>query len=221
MQLAARIFTTIAFTAASMVSAFAVSPLLQSLNERPLTPLQASPASAHLLAGLGNGMQISVPGNTNLIAGLNIWKPSIPEIQPIQAAEEEEMPEYISDLLGPAATFIGTHYRSGGKKPGGFDCSGFTSYIFSQFGISLNASSRSQYTQGQEIPTDQLRPGDLVFFSGRAVSHKRVGHVGIVTEICSDGTFKFIHSACSKGVVISHSQEPYYSRRYIGARRVE
>lgn len=221
MQLVARIFTTIALTAASMVSAFAVSPLLQPLTERPLTPLKASPASARLLAGLGDGITPSTPLKTDLIAGINIWKPTIPEIQPVQETTEEEAPEYISDMLGHAATFIGTRYRSGGKKPGGFDCSGFTSYIFRQFGISLNASSRSQYTQGCEISTDQLRPGDLVFFSGRAASHKRVGHVGIVTEICPDGTFKFIHSACSKGVVISHSQESYYSRRYVGARRVE
>lgn len=208
-------------TAASMVTAFAVSPLLLPLNERPLTPLQASSASARLLAGLGNGLQM--PGNENsmLIAGINNWKPTIPEIEPIREVIEDDAPEYVADLLGHAETFIGTRYRSGGKKPGGFDCSGFTSYIFRQFGISLNASSRSQYTQGQEVTTDELRPGDLVFFSGRAVSRIRVGHVGIVTEICPDGTFRFIHSACSKGVVISHSQEPYYSRRYIGARRVE
>ena len=204
-----------------MGTAFAVSPLLQPLNERPLTPLQASSASARLLAGLGNGLQM--PGNENsmLIAGINNWKPTIPEIEPIREVIEDDAPEYVADLLGHAETFIGTRYRSGGKKPGGFDCSGFTSYIFRQFGISLNASSRSQYTQGQEVTTDELRPGDLVFFSGRAVSRIRVGHVGIVTEICPDGTFRFIHSACSKGVVISHSQEPYYSRRYIGARRVE
>lgn len=220
MQFLTRIFTIIFISAATTATALAVSPLLQPSAEQQATPLKISPATSHLLAGLGNGMTHTLPANNMLISGINLWKPEIPEIHPVEEPESE-IPEYISDMIGHASSFIGTRYRRGGKAPGGFDCSGFTSYIFRQFGIALNASSRSQYTQGTEIGTDNLQPGDLVFFSGRAVSRKHVGHVGIVTEICPDGTFRFIHSACSTGVTISHSQEPYYSRRYIGARRVE
>jgi cell wall-associated NlpC family hydrolase len=107
----------------------------------------------------------------------------------------------------------------GGKRPGGFDCSGFTGYIFSQFGISLHANSGSQYTQGDSVSRDDLRPGDLVFFSGSRHGH-RVGHVGIVDKVNADGTFKFIHASTSRGITVSSSTEPYYQRRYIGARRV-
>lgn len=220
MQFAARIFTFLTLAAASIVPAFAVSPLLQPLHETDRTPLKMSSASERLLSGLNHNLESPSTDRSMLIAGIKIWKPEIPEIQPVEESVSD-MPEYIDDMLGHASSFIGTRYRSGGKKPGGFDCSGFTSYIFRQFGVSLAASSRSQYTQGEQVLTDDLRPGDLVFFSGRAVSKTRVGHVGIVTEICPDGTFRFIHSACSTGVIISHSQEPYYSRRYIGARRVE
>ncbi len=86
--------------------------------------------------------------------------------------------------------------------------------------MKLNASSSSQYTQGEAVEDMDLLPGDLVFFSGRAVSKTRVGHVGLVTDVNPDGTFKFIHSSNSQGVTVSKSTEPYYSRRYIGARRV-
>ncbi|WP_289857001.1 C40 family peptidase [uncultured Muribaculum sp.] len=220
MRFPIRIFATIAIAAATTATAMAVSPLLQPAADKQVTPLKISLATSHLLAGLGNGITPIQANNNALIAGINLWKPEIPEIHPVEEAEET-IPEYIDDMLGHASTFIGTRYRRGGKAPGGFDCSGFTSYVFRQFGVALNPTSRSQYTQGTQIETENLQPGDLVFFSGRAVSRKRVGHVGIVTEICPDGSFRFIHSSCSLGVTISHSQEKYYSRRYIGARRVE
>lgn len=124
------------------------------------------------------------------------------------------------ELVSFAKNYLGIRYRRGGKTPKGFDCSGFTSYVFRQFGMKLNASSSSQYTQGEAVEDMDLLPGDLVFFSGRAVSKTRVGHVGLVTDVNPDGTFKFIHSSNSQGVTVSKSTEPYYSRRYIGARRV-
>ena len=65
----------------------------------------------------------------------------------------------------------------------------------------------------------QLKPGDLVFFNGRKVG-KRIGHVGIVTEVdTARGQFKFIHASNSRGVTESHSDEAYYKRRYVGACR--
>ena len=100
--------------------------------------------------------------------------------------------EQISQLLDYASQFKGTRYRSGSSSPKGFDCSGFTSFVFKKFGYDLN---------------------------GRAVG-KRVGHVGIVTEVKDNGTFEFIHSSNSRGVVVSSSEEPYYKRRYVGANRV-
>ncbi len=165
-------------------------------------------------------LQHNLPDMSRDIAAINTWKPEIPLLSP-RAAIEDELPEYIGDMLTFAHKFTGLRYRRGGKTPKGFDCSGFTSYVYRQFGISLNASSRSQYKQGTSIENDNLRPGDLVFFGGRGGSKKVVGHVGIVVNVNTDnGTFDFIHSACSSGITVSNSTEPYYNRRYIGARRV-
>lgn len=124
----------------------------------------------------------------------------------------------IREMLDYALTFKGARYRSGSSSPKGFDCSGFTSYIFRQFGYTLNRSSRGQISDGRRVDRDDLRPGDLVFFNGRSVGG-RIGHVGIVTEV-KDSHFKFIHSASSVGVTESKSTEPYYQRRYVGACRV-
>lgn len=126
----------------------------------------------------------------------------------------------VANLLNFAFTFKGTPYRYGCSSPKGFDCSGFTSYVFRQFGITLSRSSRAQATMGRSVSRDELRPGDLVFFNGRRSGGSRVGHVGIVTKVEPSGTFHFIHSACSRGVSESKSTEAYYRARYVSARRV-
>lgn len=124
----------------------------------------------------------------------------------------------VNDLLSEARTHIGKRYVHGAKGPNQFDCSGFSSYVFRQFGYSLSPSSRMQYTQGEPVDRKDLRKGDLVFFTSRR-SGKNVGHVGIVVSADNEkGTFKFIHASV-KGVKISDF-EGYYVPRYIGARRV-
>ncbi len=126
------------------------------------------------------------------------------------------------DIVNSAMQYIGTPYRSGRMSPtSGFDCSGFTSFIYKMQDISLPRSSRSQYMEETAIDDCRnLKKGDLVFFSGSRVS-KRIGHVGIVTKVNKKtGEFSFIHSSCSEGVTISHSTETYYAKRYIGACRV-
>lgn len=137
-----------------------------------------------------------------------------------QSALHNDPDAEIRELLDYAATFKGTRYRSGSSSPKGFDCSGFTSYVFSKFGYSLTRSSRSQINDGEPVTEKkQLKPGDLVFFNGRAVG-KRIGHVGIVTEVdTAKGQFKFIHASNSRGVTVSNSDEAYYKRRYVGACR--
>lgn len=126
------------------------------------------------------------------------------------------------DIVNSAMEYIGTPYRYGTMSPTrGFDCSGFTSYIFKKLDITLPRSSRSQYSKETAIDDCRdLKKGDLVFFSGSKVS-KRIGHVGIVTKVNHEtGEFSFIHSSCSEGVTISHSTDAYYAKRYIGACRV-
>lgn len=124
------------------------------------------------------------------------------------------------DIIQDALAYMGTRYRSGGMSPAGFDCSGFTSYVFKKNNVSLLRDSRSQYTQGTAIrDISDLRAGDLVFFGGRGA--RGISHVGIVMSVNPDGrSFKFVHSSSSQGVTVSNSNEAYYSRRYVGARRV-
>jgi len=116
--------------------------------------------------------------------------------------------------------FLNSPYRSGGKgSAGSFDCSGFTSFVYSNFGYKLGASSSDQAEQFDAVDRLSLKKGDLVFFSGRRAG-KRVGHVGIVVNTNPDGNFNFIHASTQHGVIISSSDEPYYLRRYIKAGRV-
>lgn len=124
----------------------------------------------------------------------------------------------IREILDYAFTFRGVPYRRGASSPRAFDCSGFTSYVFKRFGITLDRTSRGQIFNGERVSRSELQPGDLVFFNGRAVGN-RIGHVGIVTQVNNDKTFKFIHAA-SRGITESHSTEAYYNRRYMGACRV-
>ncbi len=125
----------------------------------------------------------------------------------------------VDELLDYAFTFRGVPYRYGMMSPRGFDCSGFTSYVFKRFGYNLTRTSYGQVNDGERVERDELQPGDLVFFAGRAIG-RRVGHVGIVTRVNDDNTFNFIHAACRTGITESRSNETYYSRRYRGACRV-
>ena len=126
-----------------------------------------------------------------------------------------------SGILAQAQSLLGSRYRSGGNTPEGFDCSGFTNYVFGLNNINIGRSSRDQFAQNTPIQRDQIRPGDLVFFSGTRLG-SGVGHVGIVMDVDkSADTFTFIHSSSRGGVVISRSTDEYYARRYLGVRRVK
>lgn len=129
-----------------------------------------------------------------------------------------ESSKLIDDLLAEGRTHLGKRYVHGAKGPSTFDCSGFTSYVYKQFGYNLSPASRMQYTQGTPVDRKDLRKGDLVFFTSRS-SGKNVGHVGIVVSADNEtGNFKFIHASI-RGVKISDF-EGYYVPRYIGAKRI-
>ena len=134
-------------------------------------------------------------------------------------AISSETEELLNDLLSEARSHIGKRYSRGSKGPSAFDCSGFSSYVYRQFGYSLSPSSRDQYMQGEKVDRKELRKGDLVFFKGRSIKGG-VGHVGIVVDADENGNFSFIHAATSKGITISNCSEPYYAARFIGGKRV-
>ena len=124
-----------------------------------------------------------------------------------------------ADIIENAMKYLGRPYRSGMKGPHAFDCSGFTSYVYGTKNISLSPSSKTQYTQGVSVKRDDLRQGDLVFFTSPR-SGGRVGHVGIVTEVEDNGNFHFVHASRRGVVVDSYAKAGYYQGRYIGARRI-
>ena len=137
----------------------------------------------------------------------------------LEQLEQNSRNNIVDQVINYAYRFRGTPYRYGAMSPRGFDCSGFTRYVFKRFGINLDRSSRGQIFDGVRVKKTELQPGDLVFFQGRS-GRGGVGHVGIVTRVNDDNTFHFIHSACSSGVTESKNTESYYSRRYVGACRV-
>ena len=119
-----------------------------------------------------------------------------------------------------AEHYTGCPYKYASKGPKSFDCSGFTGFVFSHFGYSLNSSSAAQYTQGEKVKTSKARKGDLIFFKGSNANSSVVGHVGLITEISND-TIRFIHAAIKGGVRYdTYPGYDYYNKRYVGCTRI-
>jgi peptidoglycan DL-endopeptidase CwlO len=114
-------------------------------------------------------------------------------------------------LAGTALGLRGVPYRLGGADPSGFDCSGFVWYVFGQHGLLMPRTVPEQFRAAREA-AGPLRAGDLVFFSTVAPGPS---HVGIII-----GGDEFIHAPSSTGVVrVERLSAPYWSSRYLGARR--
>jgi len=128
----------------------------------------------------------------------------------------------MENLIDEALTHLGARYVWGSKGPKTFDCSGFTSYVYKhQNDTFIGASSREQYAQNIPIKRSELQTGDLVFFTSPR-SGRNVGHVGIVLDVDPvTQEFTFIHASTKEGVKVSKITDGYYSKRYIGARRVK
>ncbi|WP_245590721.1 C40 family peptidase [Nitratidesulfovibrio termitidis] len=116
-------------------------------------------------------------------------------------------------LVNVAMSKLGTRYRRGGSGETGFDCSGFTGWVYENVGVDLPRTSQSQFLEGRSIRREQLQTGDLVFF--KRSKKRRIHHVGIYLE---DG--KFIHSSSSDGVVISKLNAKPWCNQWAGAKRV-
>jgi cell wall-associated NlpC family hydrolase len=116
-------------------------------------------------------------------------------------------------VISLALSLQGTPYRNGGSDPSGFDCSGFVQWVFAQHGLALPREVKDQYRAGSEIDSDDIRPGDLVFFE--TVS-SGASHVGIAL-----GGGEFVHAPSSRGVVrIERYTSRYWTDRWVGARRI-
>ena len=122
----------------------------------------------------------------------------------------------VDAVLNRAKSFLGTPYVWGGASPsdGGFDCSGFTQYVFAQSGYNLNRVSKDQALNGTYVPRGSTQPGDLVFYSH--AQNGVIDHVGIYL-----GDGKMIHSPKTGDVVrIADVTTDYWTSRYVTTRRI-
>ena len=137
--------------------------------------------------------------------------PAGPESASAPAPAANREPDWYA-LVGTALDLRGIRYRDGGTDLLGFDCSGFTQYVFARHGVALPRAVREQYRIGQEV-RDDLAPGDLLFFT---TAEPGASHVAI-----SVGGDEFVHAPSSTGVVrIEHLSASYWAQRFLGARRV-
>lgn len=117
------------------------------------------------------------------------------------------------EVVDYAKTLLGKSYVYGGVGPNSFDCSGFTQYVYSKFGVNLSHSASAQANIGTTVSKANLQLGDMVFFSQGGSS---IGHVGIFV-----GNNSFIHAANpQKGVIITSLSDGYYTANYKTAKRV-
>jgi cell wall-associated NlpC family hydrolase len=126
-----------------------------------------------------------------------------------------------SALVDFAETLIGTPYAWASSDPGkGFDCSGFISYVFSHFDITVPRSSIDFTNVGEEVAVASARKGDIILFTGTDPLESTVGHMGLIVSNNSEG-LRFIHSTSGKemGVTITPLNDQY-RKRFVAVRRL-
>ena len=126
---------------------------------------------------------------------------------------DQEYREAIDTVLQEADRHLGTRYRYGGTRPGGFDCSGFVLYVYRTAGFELDRTASQQVGNGVIVDKENLLPGDLGFFRGTG-SGAIASHVGIYV-----GDGMFIHAA-SSGIRYDSLDDNYWAPHYLTARRI-
>ncbi|MEO8290435.1 MAG: NlpC/P60 family protein [Gaiellaceae bacterium] len=111
-------------------------------------------------------------------------------------------------VVGIAMQYLGVPYVWGGASPSGFDCSGFTQYVFAKVGVYLPHNAAMQYGLGSPVSRENLQPGDLVFFNN-------LGHMGIYI-----GGNQMIHAPHTGDVVKISPLTGWYAETWVGARRL-
>lgn len=136
----------------------------------------------------------------------------VPEVNAPPTQEQLSLGQAV---VQSAYQYLGCPYVWAAAGPDSFDCSGFTMYVYNLHNIDLPHQSGEQYNYGFSVSRDELIPGDLVFFSSSSKS--TVSHVGIYI-----GNGNFIHASSGKAysVTVSSLSADYYTRHYLGARRI-
>ena len=127
-----------------------------------------------------------------------------------------------SQLINRARSFVGVRYRWGGEGPGGFDCSGFNTYLYRQAGLSIPHNAQRQSQLGKHVNITDAKPGDLLFFGKRYGTSYNVSHTGMVYSN-DEGKIRIIHCP-NRGVTIEGdgdvSWDKYWKKRYLFAKRL-
>ncbi len=139
----------------------------------------------------------------------------VPPPPPISAVHAQRATE----ITTFAQTLLGSPYQYTGISPSGFDCSGFTYYVYGKYGISIPHGSKEQINEGKPVALCDAAPADLLIFTGTDSTDRSPGHVGIVLR--NDNCLvSFIHSSSNGGVKIS-TVERGYATRFLGVRRLD
>ena len=134
------------------------------------------------------------------------------------AGETIKVPcERIDSIIAFSKTKLGCKYKYAGSGPDVFDCSGFVMFVYGHFGVELPHGSSSQYLLGRKVKRQDIRPGDLLFFT----RSKGVGHAAMVTNVDSMGRVTFIHASTYRtGVKFDRLESEHYANTFAGARRI-
>ena len=120
------------------------------------------------------------------------------------------------DITRHAKKYVGVKYKYGGKSPKGFDCSGFTGYVFEKYDINLSRSASEQAKSGKKVTLGKAQKGDLLFFKKKG----NVNHVALIVSNSKDG-IEVIHSTTSRGVMIQNvTKSSYWKPRIMYAKDV-
>jgi len=124
--------------------------------------------------------------------------------------EEPQVPDLREYIVDYATTLLGKPYRNGAKGPDTFDCSGYVSYVYSQFGVAIPVSTDGLSKAGREVSRGDILMGDLAIFDIKGDLH-----VGIVIN-----RLEFIHASKSRGVTIDSIDAPYWKKTFSQFRRI-
>jgi cell wall-associated NlpC family hydrolase len=141
--------------------------------------------------------------------------------KPLSVSDSAEYAAAKADsLIRISMRYLGMKYCGGGRGAKNcFDCSGFVSQLYADFGISLPHTSAGIAVRGTGVKDrEDIRPGDVVYFKGSNLKSRQVGHVGIVVQNDRHSVF-FIHASVRKGICLDDLDDAYYQKRFLGARR--
>ena len=173
----------------------------------------------------GNYYKISLHGMNGYIAKSQVraeedgtyfvdCQPDSVDTTTMKVEKSEDVLTMQRSILKLAVKQLGTRYVWGGSRPGGFDCSGLTSYVYNNAAREISRNALIQMEEGLVVAEEDLQPGDLLFYRDTGRGGGSASHVAFYV-----GDGKMIH-ADSQGVRVTELSYTYYDKRYIGARRV-